>query len=153
MLHELGLSPHRSQVVAVKLEVDTNPPRGAGLSTSVVTRHVVLQLQHHDRASLLAGKIHALLQRPYLKGRDIFDLWWYLSNPTWPAPNLVLLNNALQQTGWPGESMTQTNWKAAIHQRVEPVVWDHVMLDVEPFLEQDPVAIGFTKDRLRQVIN
>lgn len=153
LLHELGLSPHRSQVVAVKLEVDTNPPRGAGLSTSVVTRHVVLQLQHHDRASLLAGKIHALLQRPYLKGRDIFDLWWYLSNPTWPAPNLVLLNNALQQTGWPGESVTQTNWKAAIHQRVEPVVWDHVMLDVEPFLEQDPVAIGFTKDRLRQVIN
>ncbi|MEZ4555097.1 MAG: hypothetical protein R2854_01350 [Caldilineaceae bacterium] len=108
-------------------------------------------LQHHDRASLLAGKIHALLQRPYLKGATSLTCGGI--SVIQLGSNLVLLNNALQQTGWPGESMTQTNWKAAIHQRVEPVVWDHVMLDVEPFLEQDPVAIGFTKDRLRQVIN
>ena len=26
LLYELGLSPHRDEVLAVKLEVDTNPP-------------------------------------------------------------------------------------------------------------------------------
>ena len=152
LLHELGLSPHRDQVIAVKMEVDTNPPRGANLTKTVVRRHVVLDLQHHDRASLLAGKVHALLQRPYLKGRDIYDLWWYLSDPTWPVPNFVLLNNALEQSGWPGESMSRTNWKTAIYQRVEPVVWVHVLLDVAPFLEQDPLESGFTKERLLQMI-
>ena len=65
----------------------------------MVRRHVLLQLHHHDRASLLAGKLHAVLQRPYVKGRDFFDLLWYLSDPGWPSPNLTLLNRALAQTG------------------------------------------------------
>ena len=97
--HELGLSPHRDAVLAVQIKVDTNPPSGAGLSTSLVPRYVLLQIQHHDQASLLAGKLHALLQRPYTKGRDIHDLLWHLSDPLWPASNLTLLNSALQQTG------------------------------------------------------
>lgn len=75
LLHELDLSPQRSEVLAIKIEVDTNPPAGAALSTSIVRRHVTLQLQHHDRASLLAGKLHAFLQRSYLKGRDLYDLF------------------------------------------------------------------------------
>jgi hypothetical protein len=50
-----------AQVIAVKIEVDTNPPAGAGLATTVVRRYVTLQLQHHDRSSLLAGKLHAIL--------------------------------------------------------------------------------------------
>lgn len=66
--YELQLSPHRDEVLAIKLEVDTNPTTGAGLATTVIRRHVMLQLQHHDRSTLLAGKLHALLQRPYLIG-------------------------------------------------------------------------------------
>ncbi len=71
LLHELDLSPHRDEVLAVRIEVDTRPPAGAGLSTTLTRRHVTLRLQHHDRASLLAGKLHAVLQRPFLKGRDV----------------------------------------------------------------------------------
>ena len=51
-------------------------PSGAVLATTVVRRYVTLQIQHHDRASLLAGKLHAILRRSYLKGRDIYDLLW-----------------------------------------------------------------------------
>lgn len=66
LLSELGLSPHRDEVLAVKLEVDTNPPAGAGLAITVVRRHVILRLQHHDRASLLADV------RPFLEpGADV----------------------------------------------------------------------------------
>jgi hypothetical protein len=35
----------------------------------------MLNLQHHDRPSLLAGKLHAILQRSWPKGRDLFDLF------------------------------------------------------------------------------
>ncbi len=102
LLYDLGLSGQRSETLAIKLEVDTNPPGGAVLVTSVVRRFFMFQIQHHDKASLLSGKLHAFLQRSYTKGRDIYDLLWYLSDPAWPQPNLILLNNALAQTGWPG---------------------------------------------------
>jgi len=136
LLYELGLSPHRREVLAVKIEVDTNPPAGAGLATSVVRRHLTLQLQHHDPASLLAGKLHAILQRSYIKGRDLYDLMWYLSDTTWPLPNLTLLNNALRQTGWSGKPLREDNWRAVLRKRLQMISWERVGDDVRPFLEQ-----------------
>jgi predicted nucleotidyltransferase component of viral defense system len=85
LLHELELSQHRDEALSIKLEVDTRPPAGAGLTTSVIRRYLPLRLQHHDKASLLAGKLHAILQWPYTKGRDLYDLFWYLSDPDWPG--------------------------------------------------------------------
>ena len=129
------MSPHPDQVLMVKVEVDTNPPAGAVVTTSVVRRHIMLHTQHHDRASLLAGKLHAVLQRPYLKGRDVYDMLWYLSDPAWPAPNFTMLNNALQQTGWTGGCITEHNWREAVRHRIRAVEWDQVVADARPFLE------------------
>ena len=149
LLHELGLSPFVAEVLAVKIEVDTTPPAGAGLATSLVRRHVILRLQHHDRASLLAGKLHAILQRPYSKGRDIYDLLWYLSDPDWPAPNLVLLSNALQQTGWSGEEVREDTWRAIIRARLQKLSWGQVIADVRPFLEADAASLLSRENLLR----
>jgi predicted nucleotidyltransferase component of viral defense system len=135
LLYELGLSPHRDQVLAVKIEVDTNPPAAAGLETTIVRRHVILHLQHHDKASLLAGKLHAILVRPFMKGRDIYDIFWYLSDPGWPAPNLDLLRNALRQTGWEAELPGEDTWRGMVRQRIETIDWSRVLRDVQPFLE------------------
>ena len=109
-------------------------------------RHITLHLQHHDRSSLLAGKLHALLQREYLKGRDLFDLVWYLSDPDWPQPNLILLNNALMQTGWEGEGLTAGSWPGVIRDRLEQVRWDDVVTDVRPFLAGKSDAGLLTKE-------
>lgn len=142
LLYELDLTPHRDQVLAVKIEVDTNPPAGAGLGTSIVRRHVILHLQHHDKASLLAGKLHAILARPFLKGRDLYDLLWYLSDPGWPAPNLELLRNALRQTGWEAELPEGKTWRQLVRKRIEAVDWPQVLRDVRPFLEgQEQMAL------------
>lgn len=135
LLYELGLSPMQNEVLAVKMEVDTNPPVGAGLSTTIVRRFVVLQLHHHDKASLLSGKLHAIMQRSYMKGRDIYDLLWYLSDPTWPEPNLVFLNNALIQTNWKGDILTEKNWRDQIYQKLKTISWSEIVDDVSPFVE------------------
>lgn len=153
LLFELGLTGHRNQVLSIKLEVDTNPPAGAGLETTVVRRHVVLQLQHHDQSSLLAGKLHAVLQRKYVKGRDLYDLFWYLSNRRWPEPNLDLLNNALDQSGWKGGKLSQNNWRDVIQERIKVISWDRVVDDVAPFLEKETELQMLTRDNLLNLVN
>jgi len=134
--YELGLSPHQSEVLAVKVELDTNPPVGGTTMTTIIRRNILLNLFHHDRQSLLSGKLHAILSRRYIKGRDVYDLFWYLSEPTWPEPNLIFLNNALRQTQWAGPEVTKKNWAYLIVDRLETIDWSKVVEDVHPFIER-----------------
>ena len=151
--YELNLSPHRDETLAVKLEVDTRPPAGAMLETSLVRRHVLLNIQHHDRASLLAGKLHAILQRPYMKGRDLYDLIWYLSDRNWPAPNLMLLNHALAQTDWSGPNLTLENWHEVVRMRIEAVPFEQASMDVRPFLVSDEDIKLVSRENLLRLLN
>jgi predicted nucleotidyltransferase component of viral defense system len=152
LLFDLGFSPQRSEVLAVKIEVDTHPPEGADLETTMVRRFIMLQLQHHDKASLLSGKLHAILQRSYTKGRDVYDLLWYLSDPDWPQPNLVLLNNALAQSHWKGERLTSDNWKNYVRRRLERLNWEAVVTDVQPFVEPGFDLNLLTLENLKRVL-
>jgi hypothetical protein len=136
LLHELRLSPHRDEVLTVKVEIDARPPSGAGTETRLVRRFVMLNLLHYDRPSLLAGKLHAILSRKYTKGRDLYDLAWYLSDTDWPAPNLTQLNNALRQTNWQGPPATPKNWRTLVARKLETIDWSAALQDVSPFLER-----------------
>lgn len=153
LLYEMGLSPMAGEVLAVKIEVDTNPPSGAILATTVVRRFIVLQLHHHDKASLLSGKLHAILNRSYTKGRDIYDLLWYLSDPTWPEPNLILLNNALAQTNWKGGILTKENWKQQVGQKLKTLNWTGLLNDVRTFVEPGFDLNLLTFENLERVLN
>jgi len=88
----------------IKSELDSQPPAGGKTDTTLIRRPVLLNIHHYDQATLLSGKLHALLARNYTKGRDIYDLFWYLSDQSWPEPNFDYLNEALKQTGWSGPS-------------------------------------------------
>lgn len=133
---EAGLSPHADQVLWVKIEVDTNPPAGAGLAVSVVDRFGLLRIQHHDLPSLFAGKVAAVLARDYTKGRDLYDLMWYLTRSEGVEPNLVLLANALRQTAPGMVEAVEQDWRGAVRSRLERVDWEDARRDVGPFLEQ-----------------
>jgi predicted nucleotidyltransferase component of viral defense system len=152
LLYEFSLSTQRDEVLAVKLEVDTHPPSGAGLNITLIRRHVTLRLQHHDRSSLLAGKLHALFQRRYVKGRDLYDLMWYLSDPDWPNPNFILLQNALQQTGWDGPVPDEKNWRDILCQRLGKIDWKKCASDVKPFLERSTEAALLTQENFENLL-
>lgn len=152
LLFEAGLSPHSEQRLAIRIEVDTRPPAGAGLETTILRRHVLLNLQHHDRASLLAGKLHAILRRRWTKGRHLFDLFWYLSDSTWPAPNLTLLNSALRQSGWKRQELEASTWRRVVGDRVAALDWKAAERDVAPFLEPGPAVALFGRDSLLQLL-
>jgi hypothetical protein len=113
-----------------------------------LNKHVPLNLQHHDPATLLAGKLSAILQRDYLKGRDIYDLWWYLNQPSWPEPNLEYLNQCLQQGGWGNTPVTEANWPMIVREQILPLSWSSVMEDVGSFIIDSEGQAKFSKDRL-----
>ncbi len=135
LLHEAGLSAHAGQKLSIKLEIDTRPPSGARVERRVVTRHLTFFLQHHDMASLMAGKLHALISRRYIKGRDWYDLLWYLSQRPAPTPNLTLLQNALDQTQGSG-FIGSGDWRALVAGRLDRLDMRAVREDVLPFLER-----------------
>ena len=150
--HEIGLSAQPTQVLSIKLELDTRPPPGACVETSIVRRHVTLNLCHYDKASLFAGKLHAVLSRKWTKGRDLYDLAWYLADRRWPEPNLDQLNAALAQTGWAGPAMTVTNWRDELLRRLETLDWERARSDVRSFLERDRDIDLVSHDTLKRLL-
>ncbi len=139
---EMGCSSRMEEVLSIKIEVDTNPPEGAETETTIVRRFVTVNVNHYSRSSLLAGKLHAVLTRQYTKGRDLYDLIWYLSDRLWPDPNLILLNNALIQAEWNGPVFNERNWRQLLAERMSDLQWKQVQVDLAPFLErQDDLSL------------
>jgi predicted nucleotidyltransferase component of viral defense system len=152
LLFEAGLSSHKNQNFSIKLEFDTNPPKGAGTDTVVVNKFFPIAYLTYDLPSLFGGKMHALLNRPYTKGRDFFDLGWYLSRWKGLTPNLPLLQNALKQTGWEKEYPTELTWRHVLYEKVERADWKKVRKDVENFLERPSDVEIFTQENVLRLI-
>lgn len=148
LLYEADISPHEEEKLRIKLEVDTRPPAGFEVETSRVDAFFPFVVDHHDRPTFLGGKLHAILQREWAKGGDFFDLMFYVSR--WPhtVPNLSYLRNALEQTGWEGENISEENWRELAAERIERVDWDDVREDVEPFVLRRGDLKAFQKDLL-----
>jgi predicted nucleotidyltransferase component of viral defense system len=147
LLHEAGLSGMPAQKLSIKLEIDTNPPAGAHCEKRLVTRRVTFLLQYYDLPSMMAGKLHAVLTRKFTKGRDWYDLAWYLSHRPSVAPNLALLGNALDQTQGAGRCDPQ-NWRSLVRDRLAALDVDAVVRDVRPFLERSHDADMLTRENL-----
>jgi hypothetical protein len=147
LLQEAGLSPLAEEKLAIKVEVDTRPPQGGRCERRIVTRHLPFLLQHYDLPSLMAGKLHAVMTRRYVKGRDWYDLVWYLSQRPPVAPNLTLLQNAMAQTqGVAG--MTAHRWPNALADQLLAIDMKALLTDVAPFLERPQDAALITRENL-----
>ena len=151
ILHDAGLSPLPGQKLAIKVEIDTLPPAGAHCERRIVTRHLTFLLQHYDLPSLLAGKLHALITRKYAKGRDWYDLVWYLSQRPPVTPNLPLLQNALDQTRGSGRCDAGA-WMSLVRDRMEAVDVGSMADDVRPFLERPQEASLLTRENLLRLL-
>ena len=119
----------------IKLEVDTNPPSGSEWDQRFHDFPTDFSVLVQDLPSNFALKLHALLCRPYVKGRDWYDLLWYVRNGT--MPNLNLLQNALNQAGpFAGRDveMDANGLQQALLDKIQSLDWEEATRDVEPFL-------------------
>jgi hypothetical protein len=151
---ELGIPAPKGKKLSIKIEVDTRPPTGAGLEVTTASRYgVVMRLQHHDRSSLIAGKIHAVLSRPFTKGRDLYDLLWYLADSTWPAPNIPMLTAALRQTGWEAALPDESSWPSVLRDHIAGIAWEDAWRDVEPFLASPTLSAMEARSSVLELLN
>ena len=163
LLAELGPVGRRQQKLSIALEVDTKPPAGATGAKTVVNVHIPVLLQHYDLPSLLAGKASAVLTREYAKGRDYFDLFWFLTK--WPGmePNLALFRNALAQKRRAGEETIgdgakkgsddpQMDWRALLTRAVREAQWPVIETDVRAFIEDPASLLAFTQENLLRAL-
>ena len=120
----------------IKLEIDCNPPLGSGFEYSYLDFPVDFEICHQDVQSNFALKIHALLCRTYLKGRDWYDFNWYIAQGV--EPNLLLLQNALVQYGpWQGQALNVDQvWLVnSLSEKISSIEWKDAAADVERFLK------------------
>lgn len=127
---------HADQKFNIKLEIDVLPPAGSAYQYSYLDFPADHEVCHQDLASNFALKIHALLCRPYLKGRDWYDFSWYIKQGV--KPNLDHLRHALLQYGpWLGEEdlVVNKSWlRTALQEKIDSIDWKAAADDVKRFL-------------------
>ncbi len=148
LLGELKLAPRKEQKFQVSIEVDVHPPAGWRGDRTIVNIHRPILIQHYDLRSLFTAKLAALWTRDYAKGRDYYDLFWYLSRWKDLSPEPALLANALAQKKGSLKRIDPKNWKACLRETVEKAKWKIIAADVLPFLERPDDLLVFTKDNL-----
>ena len=136
--HQLDLSffrenPARKQTI--KLEIDVDPPENSGFAYRYLDFPLDFEVCHQDLNSNFSLKIHALLCRPYVKGRDWYDFNWYVKQRV--KPNLAHLQAALLQWGpWAGQEIQiDLKWlKQKLTEKIGRIDWQDAAMDVERFL-------------------
>ena len=136
--NQLNLSFSRSRsppTLKIKLEIDINPPAGSTFAYTYLDFPLDFEVCHQDLPSNFALKIHALLCRPYIKGRDWYDFNWYIKQKV--SPNLPHLQAALNQFGpWRAQNpVVSTRWVVdRLNEKITTIDWKAAAADVERFL-------------------
>jgi hypothetical protein len=143
---DLGLvqSVPKTQVLKIKLEVDTDPPSGFTTETRFLLRPVPFAVRAFSLADLFAGKMHAVLCRQWksrVKGRDWYDLVWFAAYH--PELRLAHLEQRMLQTGHWAEPalLTAGDLHDLITRRIDSVDIDQIRREVEPFVK-DPASLA-----------
>lgn len=89
-----------NEVIKIKLEIDIDPPPHFTTEIRYLTKPVPFSVRTYVPEDLFAGKMHALLCRPYkvrVKGRDWYDFIWYVDKGF--QLHLAHLETRMRQSG------------------------------------------------------
>jgi predicted nucleotidyltransferase component of viral defense system len=121
--------------IRIRLEIDTNPPSGGNYELKYLDFPFVSSVVVQDIPTLFAGKIHALLCRDYIKGRDWYDFLWYTARKT--PINYLLLTEAIEQMGpWKGQAIHVDHaWCInQLRMKIDRLDWIFAAEDVRRFI-------------------
>jgi len=133
---------HPDKKIKIKLEIVVAPPAHSGEAFTFLDFPLDHEVRHQDLASNFALKIHALLCRSFVKGRDWYDFSWYVTKSVYP--NLKHLEAALFQFGPWAEKKSlaiDSAWlRTALESKIASINWQDAAHDVERFLRPREAA-------------
>lgn len=136
---QLGVNvmPH----MKIKIEVDREPPLGFETEEKLLIRPFSFYVKTFTKESLFAGKMHALLFRKWknrVKGRDWFDLEWYIKNGVHLDLDHFLLR--AQDTGdWKEAAISKEQLIDLLIEKIKSVKVDNIKEDVVRFIQDDSI--------------
>ncbi len=135
---------HNMHTIKIKMEVDTDPPGKFDTEVKNVLLPIPYSIKTVTQPDLFAGKIHALLCRPWqkrVKGRDWYDFYWYISRQI--PVNLIHLQERLRQSNaWPkNKKLTKSDLIQLVKIKISNTDFENAKQDIKPFLN-DPSAIA-----------
>lgn len=144
-----------NEKIQIKLEIDTDPPHSFKVENRLIldpTPFYVLTLELPD---LFAGKMAAILFRAWggrVKGRDWYDLIWYVQNKT--PLNLNCLESFMRQNNSlsPDEKLELKILLDKLQEKIEKLDWDAAKADMRAFIP-DPERLDiWSPDFFKQLI-
>jgi len=121
--------------IRIKLEIDINPPSEGIHEVKYLDFPYISGATVQNLPTLFAGKLHALLCRDYVKGRDWYDFIWYTARKT--SINFHYLEHALKQSGpWKDiqEPITHFWLHNELYKKITSIDWNEAKRDVRRFI-------------------
>jgi len=150
LLFDAGLSRQRGEKLPIRIEIDTKPPAGWKTEISLLSDVYTFPMLHFDLPCSFATKLHACLFQRYAKGRDFYDLMWYIGKKV--RPNLKVLNNAIAQTEGKAAKVDGERLKQALLKKLGRLDFGQLQRDVAPFLEHVSELALLDKDLAQKVV-
>jgi hypothetical protein len=151
LMFENGLTDRKEQKLFIKLEVDCKPPTGFTTESSFNQKYMPMNVLHYDLPSLFAGKLHAVLFRQYTKGRDFYDLMWFLGKKV--VPNLLQLENAIFQTTGNKLKLEMPELKERLRKRIEEVDFKKIHDELRVFVADKNELDYLNADNLTKMLS
>jgi predicted nucleotidyltransferase component of viral defense system len=140
----------KNRVMTVKFEVDTNPPGDFNTEAKTLLQPIPFSVNTYRLPDLFAGKIHAVLARPWrkprVKGRDYYDFVWYVARGV--PVHLGHLEQRLRQcAGWElKRAMKPLDLMDLLQTNFAALDVDMAKKDVEPFLRDQASVALWSRD-------
>ncbi len=146
---------HQRRLLKIKLEVDTDPPPKFQTEMRYLLNPIPFAVRSYSLPDLFAGKMHAILCRNWknrVKGRDWYDLVWYISNH--PQLNLEHLEERMRHSG-DYQNDLKLSLEALLellHEKIDDVNLEQAKSEVQPFLRNPETVAIWSKEFFHQVI-
>lgn len=140
---------HSMHTIKIKMEVDTDPPEKFNTDVKNILQPLPFSIKTLTQPDLFAGKIHALLCRPWqtrVKGRDWYDFVWYIARAI--PVNLVHLRERLIQTkAWnKNTKLTGQDLIALLTKKITETDFENAKKDVIYFLNDKDAVNLWSKE-------
>ncbi len=146
---------HKMNTIKIKMEVDTNPPGDCATEVKNILLPIPFSVKTLTMPDLFAGKVHAILCRPWqkrVKGRDWYDLVWYMALKT-PINLNHLKDRLVQSAVWEDKNkFTLQDMLKLLENKINKTDFENAKADILPFIKDKDAVNIWSKDFFLDVI-